>query len=209
MKWWNNLWRTSAKSPIGCARLTLPGWTEDTPLNEMRIWRDECGNVLSLAVTSTPLTDSDRASETALRNRCRGLAQSRSAGLLEASATSGGIKLIYKRLEMPAYIYTGMFMTQVRSDWLIWTVVAGERGMTGVREAVVTAQLISEGKLAPEDYEHRWSGDPYDPNYSRVDRSVLRFMSDDESYDAQFPQHPLSKVRHLLASIPNHVTYDS
>jgi hypothetical protein len=109
---------------------------------------------------------------------------------------------------MPAYIFTGMFMTQVRSDWLIWTVVAGERGMTGVREAVVTAQLISEGKLAPKDYERRWSGDPYDPNYSRVDRSVLRFMSDDESYDAQFPQHPLSKVRQLLASLPNHVTYD-
>jgi hypothetical protein len=208
MKWWNNLWRTSPKSPIGCARLTLPGWTEDSPVNEMRIWRGECGNVLSLAVTSAPFTDSDRASETALRNRCRELAQSRSAGLLEASATPAGIKLIYKRLEMPAYIFTGMFMTQVRSDWLIWTVVAGERGMTGVREAVVTAQLISEGKLAPKDYERRWSGDPYDPNYSRVDRSVLRFMSDDESYDAQFPQHPLSKVRQLLASLPNHVTYD-
>jgi hypothetical protein len=209
MKWWNNRWRSSAKSPIGRARLTLPGWKEANPVNEMRIWRDECGNVLSLAVTSAPFTDSERADESALRNRCRELAQSRSAGLLEAFVTAGGIKLIYKRLERPAYIFTGMFITQVRSDWLIWTVVAGERGITGVREAVVTAQLIGEGKLAPEDYERRWSGDPYDPTYSRVDRSVLRSMSDDESYDAQFPQHPLSTVRDLLASLPNHVTYDS
>jgi hypothetical protein len=209
MKWWKDLSRTSARSPIGCAQLTLPGWTEDTSVSEMRIWRDECGNVLSLAVTAVPLTDSERADETVLRNWCRELAQSRSGRLLEASAIPRGIKLIYKRLERPAYIYTGMLMTRVRSDWLIWTVVAGEYGITGVREAVVTAQLISAGKLAVEDYERCWSGDPYDPNFSRVDRSVLRSMSDDESYDAQFPQHPLSKVRYLLASLPNHVTYDS
>ena len=209
MKWWNNLWRSSAKSPIGCARLALLGWTEDTSVNEMRIWRDECGNVLSLAVTSDPPTDSEHADKTTLRNWCRKLAQSRSGGLPEASATTRGIKLIYKRLQMPAYVFTGMLMTQVRSDWLIWTVVAGEQGITGVREAVVTAQLINEGKLAPEDYERRWSGDPYDPSYAPADRRVLRFMSDDESYDAQFPQHPLSKVRHVLASFPHHATYDS
>jgi hypothetical protein len=175
----------------------------------MRVWRDECGNVLSLGVLTDPLTDSEQTDETALRNLCRDLAQSRSGGLLEASATADGIKLIYKRLQVPAYIYTAMLMTKVRSDWLIWTVVAGEHGTTGVREAVVTAQLIGEGKLALEDYERCWSGDPYDPNYSGVDRSVLRSKSDDESYDAQFPRHPLSMVRHLLASLPNHVTYDS
>jgi hypothetical protein len=175
----------------------------------MRVWRDQCGNVLSIALTSDPPTDSERSDETTLRNWCRNLAESRNGGLLEASATANGIKLIYKRLQNPAYVYTGMFMTKVRSDWLIWTVVAGEHGMTGVREAVVTAHLINTGKLAVKDYERCWSGDPYDPNYSRVDRSVLRSMSDDESYDVQFPDHPLSKVRHVLASLPNHATYDS
>jgi hypothetical protein len=209
MKWWNSLWRKSESSPIWYVRLTLPGWKEEGSSTEMRVWRDQCRNVLSIAITSDPPTNSERSDETALRDWCRNLAQLRSGGLLEASATASGIKLIYKRLQMPAYFYTGMLMTQVRSDWLIWTVVAGEQGMTGVREAVVTAKLIGEGKLAPEDYERRWSGDPYDPGYAPADRRVLRFISDDESYDAQFPHHPLSKVRHVLASLPHHATYDS
>jgi hypothetical protein len=209
MKWWNSLWRRSANSPIWSVRLTLLGWKEEAPQGEMRVWRDQCGNVLSIAITSGPPTDSERSDETALRNWCRNLAQSRGGGLLEASATTSGIKLIYKRLQMPAYIYTGMLMFQLHSDWLIWTVVAGEHGVTGVREALVTAELIRAGKLAPKDYERRWSGDPYDPSYAPADRRVLRFISDDESYDAQFPHHPLSKVRHLLTTLPNHATYDS
>jgi len=44
--------------------------------------------------------------------------------------------------------------------------------------------------------------DPYDADYRGVDGSVLRFVSDDECYDDGFPDHPLSKVRRLLAAIP-------
>jgi hypothetical protein len=34
-------------------------------------------------------------------------------------------------------------------------------------------------------------------------------MSDDESYDDQFPQHPLSKIRRVLAALPDSVQFDS
>jgi hypothetical protein len=34
-------------------------------------------------------------------------------------------------------------------------------------------------------------------------------MSDDESYDEQFPQHPLSKIRRTLAALRRNVAYDS
>jgi hypothetical protein len=110
---------------------------------------------------------------------------------------------------MPAYVYSGMLITHVREGWLMWTMIAGERGTTGVREAVVATTLMNEGKLSPEEYELRWGQDPYEPAYRGVDRSVLRFMSDDESYDQQFPQHPLSKVRRMLATLSKHVEYDS
>ena len=76
------------------------------------------------------------------------------------------------------------------------------------REAVVTANLINEGKLRLEQYELRWAQDPYEPAYYKVDRSVLRFISDDESYDEQFTQHPLSKVRRILAALPSNVEYN-
>ena len=81
--------------------------------------------------------------------------------------------------------------------------------MTGVREAVVASNLMNAGKLTAEDYKRYWAEDPYEAAYRGVDRSVMRFMSDDESYDEQFPQHPLSKVRRVLAMLPNTMQFDS
>lgn len=212
MKWWKHLWRSSAKPAsdvFGCIHLTLPEWTEVTPTKGMRVWRDTDGDVLSLANSPVPLTDSDRTDEMKVRKWCREIAQPRGGGLIEAHRLDIGIKLIYKRLAMPAYVYTGMLITHVQALWLIWTIVAGERGTTGVREAVVAAKLINEGKLKPEEYELRWGRDPYDPAYRSVDRRIQRFMSDNESYDERFPQHPLSKVRRVLAALPGKVKYRS
>lgn len=83
------------------------------------------------------------------------------------------------------------------------TVVVGECGITGVREAVITAELMRSCRLTIRDYKASWARDPYDPTYGGVDRSVLRFVSDDECYEARFPEHPLSKVRRVLASLPD------
>ena len=84
----------------------------------------------------------------------------------------------------------------------VWTVVAQERGTTGVREALVTTELVEAGALTVETCERSWAADPYDADFAGVDRSVLRFISDDELYDSRFPQHPLSKVRRVIRSIP-------
>jgi hypothetical protein len=212
MKWWNHFWRGLAEEleePIRRVRLALPGWIEGTPAEGMRVWHDIDGGVLSLAISSEPFRHADGADQIKVRRWCRGLARSNGGGLIEACAVNGGIKLIFKQLKMPAYVYSGMLITHVREVWLMWTMIAGERGTTGVREAVVAATLMNEGKLSPEEYELRWGQDPYEPAYRGVDRSVLRFMSDDESYDQQFPQHPLSKVRRMLATLSKHVEYDS
>ena len=81
---------------------------------------------------------------------------------------------------------------------MIWTIVAREHGTTGIREALITSDLMNKGKLTLESYKASWAQDPYDSSYCGVDRSILRCMSDDESYDQLFPQHPLSKVRREL-----------
>ena len=124
------------------------------------------------------------------------------SGLVEAATVQGphgsAVMLIYKRLDKPAFVFTGMlFMPPVEKSWL-WTLVARERGTTGVRESVVTAQLMNAGKLTIESYEAEWAQDPYDSDYRGVDRSTLRYASDDELCDSQFPNHPLSKVRREL-----------
>jgi hypothetical protein len=213
MQWWNHFWRGSAEEleePIRRVRLAMPGWSEGSQAERMRTWRDIDGDVLTLAISSEPFRHADGADETRVRRWCRGFARSNGGGLIEACAVNGGITLIFKQLKMPAYVYSGMLITHVREAWLMWTIIAPERGTTGVREAVVTATLLNEGKLKPEEYEQRWGQDPYDPAFrGAVDRSLLRFISDDERYDQQFPEHPLSKVRQTLATLSKYVEYDS
>jgi hypothetical protein len=95
-----------------------------------------------------------------------------------------------------------MLLTSVRGMSLTWTTVSGERGTTGVRESVVTANLINDGTLATDDYRLFWAQDPYDRAYQCVDRSVLRFMSDDERYDELFPQRPLVQGETPVSDTP-------
>jgi hypothetical protein len=190
----------------------MPEWTEEKATPDLRVWRDAQGAVLSLAVPAESIDLPPHSDEAALRRWCRRLAESRRGGLVEVTKVTGplgtGTVLIYKRLEKPAYIYTGMLILPTEAVLLFWTVVAGERGTTGVREAVVTAELMNAGRLTIRDYEHSWAQDPYDTSYHGVDRSVLRFISDDESYDDRFPDHPLSKVRQVLAALAANIQLD-
>lgn len=196
-----------AADPVQAVRLTLAGWTEEKPDEGMRFWQDGAGDVLSLAVqdpaSARELLGS--SSEVGRQRSARRLAESAGGGLIEVARAGPGVRLIYKRLERPAYIYTGMLLMPGREATLVWTIVAGERGETGIREAVVTAELMGAGKLTLDGYRRSWAQDPYDPTYRGVDRSVLRFPSDDERYDERFPQHPLSKVRRVLAALPGSV----
>ncbi len=211
MGWRSHVWcivsRLLLRNPSRWARLTLPGWSEGAPAKGLRVWRDWDGDVLSLATPAEGL-GLPHGSEAQVRHWCRELAQERGAGLIEAHGIGPSARLIYKRLQIPAYVYTGMFITAVQEFTLVWTIVAGEHGTTGVREAVVTASLMNAGKLTLDGYRRSWAQDPYEPAYQGVDRSVLRFMSDDESYDEQFPHHPLSKVRRALAALPAPMQFD-
>jgi hypothetical protein len=193
-------------------RLAMPGWTEKAPGDGMRYWHDPDGDVLALAVFPKKLAYPFTSSETEQRKWCRREAEDHNAGLIEVRAMPSKIgpsaSFIYKRLQKPAYTYIGQLGISVHGATVVWTVVATERGTTWVREAVVTSNLMSSGKLTLDGYERSWAQDPYDPAYRGVDRSVLRFMSDDESYDAQFPKHPLSKVRRVLAALSDGAQYD-
>jgi len=187
----------------------MPGW-RPAETDEQRVyWQDGDGDTLSLAMMPGVLRFSD---EQAMRNECRGVAEDRGGGLIEAAELDGlrdlVVMFIYKRLLLPAYVYTGILYMPLETISYVWTMVAGEHRTTGIREATVTTQLINEGTLTPHTYESLWAQDPYDPAYRGVDRRTLRSLSDDETYDSQFPLHPLSKVRRVLRGIPGSIEFD-
>jgi hypothetical protein len=204
--------RSSSRTPLHQIGFTLPGWREEAPQGDRRYWRDHEGNVLSLAVPEERIGYPYEWNEREQQQWCRDVASSRGAGLIEVqimpSAVGQSASFIYKRREGMAYIYTGIFIIDIHSTSAIWTIVAGEHGTTGQRDAVVTLNSLNTGMLTLDDYNQWWAQDPYEPSFCGVDKSVLRFMSDDKIYDKEFPWHPLSKVRHLLASLPNSVQWD-
>ena len=213
MRWWGHMWRSAAgSSPRELNRrvcLALPGWSEGAPDHDLRIWHDSDGDVLSLAMLRTDYPfGSDEMEQ---RRWCRELAEMRGGGLIESSTVGSSASLIYKRMQVQktGYVYTGQFITSVELACFIWTIAARERGTSGLREAIVTDVLLKTGKLTLEDYERCWAQDPYEPAYHGVDRIVLRSMSDNETYDEEFPWHPLSKVRRVLAALPSAVQFGS
>ena len=216
MSWWKRLWhgRVPPSDPrLQLVCLDMPGWNDEGVRGDMRGWRDGQGNFISLVLMDDLIGLPKLSNERELQDCCRQIAKSQGAGLIEVRVLTGKLgptaTLIYKRLLKPAYQFTGMLFVPNKSPSQVWTVVAKESSITGVREATITAELMNAGSLTLQDYERSWAQDPYDAGYRGVDRSVLRFVSDDESYDERFPEHPLSKVRQILAALPNSLQVES
>ncbi len=189
----------------------MDGWSEAEPSNGLHVWRNPEGDVLSFA--SPSYLELPRFHDViAVRDWCRELAKTSSAGLIEVSVSESvrgpTLSTIHKRLKRPAYTFTGMLFVPYHAVPHVWTVVSGERGTTGVREAIITTELMESGNLSLDEYERSWAQDPYEPEYAEVDRGVLRFVSDDPCYDCRFPDHPLTKVRKVLAALPESVRVD-
>lgn len=70
-----------------------------------------------------------------------------------------------------------------------------------MREAIVANKLLSSGSFD----ETNWSVDPYDKEYK--EGSLMNF-AEDQHYDADFPAHPLSRVRNLLGQIEKEFKFE-
>jgi len=211
--WWKKLLPFSKRSVVPDSVLQvafdMPGWIEQQPSGQLRLWRAPHGSVLSLAMLDSDIWSA--ASEEELREIARRHAAGHQAGLIEVNRLPCGNQsafcFIYKRLQMPAYVFTGMFFVRLHGHPLVWTIVDGESGMTGVREAVVMAELVkSTNPKSTEDLEKLWGEDPYDMTSLGVDSRVRRFTSDGEEYDGRFPDHPLTRIRRCLYELRTWIT---
>jgi len=133
------------------------------------------------------------------------------------AATRPAIQIIYKRTHSTGYVYTGILIVEFSGYWCQITVVCGEKGTTGVREAVLTPRLLEGGKIKirkhpfylrmfkhSSGYLDGWFVDPYDSKYKGV---VLRSVTDDEQYDEEVLNHPLSRLRSTLKTIRDSIKF--
>lgn len=96
-------------------------------------------------------------------------------------------------------IYIGSITLPFAEHSYVIKVQAAEAGITGIRDSSVSMQLLNSGEIEVGDNGFvGWVADPYEPSFVH---GLLRNISDDEEYDAQFPNHPLSIVRNMLRQI--------
>ena len=98
--------------------------------------------------------------------------------------------------------YLGSWTIPRRDFCLRIRVVCREHEPTGVRDSAVwsLSGVPDEDESSTEELDpfQGWFGDPYSPEHAAP---ILRNRSDDEEWDTQFPQHPLSRVRATLREI--------
>src|SRR5262245_60093956 len=136
MRWWKRLFAEPRRSfTVDAVRLDLPMPVAENAADR-RLWRDTDGHVISLHIVDDIVLPNPMTSE-AVRTLFRDMAEERKGGLVEAellqwkstSVTQG----IYKWREGAGFAFTGMLFIPVRHTTLVWTMVAGERGTTGIR----------------------------------------------------------------------------
>lgn len=120
------------------------------------------------------------------------------------------VKTIFKIPQEPTGInYLGSLTIPFKSYSYVLKLQAPEVGMTGVRDAFIADKLLKAGEIdvAVNGQGYRgWARDPYDVFWNK---GVLMNLGEDSKYDAEFPDHPLTKVRTWLQKLEEEVYIDT
>jgi len=144
----------------------------------------------------------------AIRHFIKETVNSKGCGLVEADfVTAGGLKMIRaieKQKQQPTGMaYKGSLTIPLPDSNFILRAWCFEVGITGFRDAMVADEFMAAGKLPPGQWD-AWTAD----SYNLGPQPVMRNHSEDEKYDAQFPDHPLSRVRNFLNRMQSSLHYD-
>ncbi|MBD8082616.1 hypothetical protein [Chryseobacterium caseinilyticum] len=91
-------------------------------------------------------------------------------------------------------------------SWVI-KIQAAEIGITGVRDAIVLNEMLLSGEANFVDEKlENWFKDPYEPNFKE---GTLMNKSEEEKYDIDFPDHPLSISRKKLNEAVSQTVFKS
>ncbi|MFJ9817289.1 hypothetical protein ACIRU3_18830 [Streptomyces sp. NPDC101151] len=179
--------------------LDLTGFTEREP----GVWTDTAGVVLSVHFfplrpdLPAPLHEFDR-----LRTALAAGVGAAGGGLIEAvPGTLHDVPAVRQLVKVPrpggphGQVFLGSWTVPKAGCSTVLKVQAAEGALTGMREATVMAQVGPEAYFRPHPYSAggQFGGLPC-------------HVGDDEQWDAQFPDHPLTLVRAALNRITPTVT---
>jgi len=116
------------------------------------------------------------------------------------------IKTMFKIPQDPTGMtYLGSLTIPFKKCSYVVKIQAVEVGTIGMRDTLVTNQLLVEDKIAlGEDGLEGWFVDPYDASFKGGTRMNL---SESITYDSMYQDHPLSQARYLLEQIEDQIIF--
>jgi hypothetical protein len=198
---------------FGSVSFDTTGLSYQGERDNVRAWRSESGDGIGLYHFAVPPSiPTSLADAQAVRSFYRRLALSSNIGFVEADVfeLQGGraLRVICKAVQYPdgtGRTYLGSITLPFRDFSFVIKAHCPELGTTGVRESVVLDRLLRSGgvRLQTEAAQGALLGPGWITN--REDDSLppglARNVSEDEAYDAEFPDDPLSRARAFLRRV--------
>jgi hypothetical protein len=173
-----------------------------------RIWHTPEGDGLSVFYFPLkPDVDADVRSVEKIRQATRSRVTAAGAAIIELeSTTTDGCLALRQIIKVPqqphGMTYVGSLLLPFRDFSFVIKVQCQEHGTTGIRDAVILDEALRDGRVTfdpdRKDFLKGWMRDPYNP---ALHRGFHWNLSEAPEYDVRFPDHPLSRLRPVLAHL--------
>ena len=200
-------------NPLDLVTFEATGFSAEGDRDGIRVWRSAAGDGVGLYYFSVPPDiDADLDRVDVVRAFYRRLASAPGLAIIEIETPiiqgRRCVRSIFKAPQQPTGMtYLGSLTLPFRDFSYVLKVASVEQGVTGVRDAFVFADLLKRGAVSTSDDAgiEGWMEDPYDAS---LRAPFMRNRAESREYDAMFPQHPLSRARHVLDHLQETLTLD-
>lgn len=200
------------KATINSVSIPDLGWIQDKDEDGIKLWMNpEQTRAISINFFALKPDLPTTKDITTLRDFFRNQISAHNGGIVQVDLVNlkgyDAVKTIFKIPQEP----TGMtYLASLTIPFAKYSYVvkiqAPEIGMTGMRDTAIVAQLMGEGKIsADENGLQGWFRDPYDPTFTK---GTVMNQSEEEIYDATFPNHPLSEARKLMRIVEAEIVFE-
>ncbi|WP_299713377.1 hypothetical protein [uncultured Tenacibaculum sp.] len=116
------------------------------------------------------------------------------------------VKIIMKFPQNPGMAYLSSYTIPFRDYSFVVKIQASESGVSGMRDTVIFNKLLANGEVKVVDKNiENWFYDPYD---ATISDGIRMNKSEEEKYDEEFPEHPLSISRKLFRQIEKEIKFE-
>jgi len=200
------------KATINSISIPDFGWIQDKNEEGIKLWMNPEGtraisiNFFDLKPDLPTIKDI-----TFLRDFYRNQISAHNGGIVQVDFVDlkgyMAVKTIFKIPQKPSGMtYLGSLTIPFETCSYVVKIQAPEIDTTGMRDTFIVGKLMQEGVISADDNGLKgWFSDPYDPIFTK---GTLMNKSEEEIYDADFPNHPLSEARNLMKQIEAGIVFE-